>query len=157
MQPSTRTVRVIWETARTIFGEVFPHFSPDDQIVVEERTRPLILTYVSSRMSPDARDLTRLELCFHLDRSEMWISWLAVATQLRLVGVGSQLVNVAETIAQAIGVQSICVFPLVSANTFWEKMGYFSHLGAARVLCKQLNVSTSTRTELATGSKLLLL
>ncbi len=116
MQPSTETVREMWETARTIFDEAFPHFSPADQLVVEEGTHRLKLTYVSTRTSPDPQDITRVELCFHFDSREMWISWLTVSTRLRLSGVGSRLVKVAETIARATGVQSIRVFPLLSVH-----------------------------------------
>ena len=47
MQSSTGAVREIWETSRTAFGEAIPNFSPADQLVVEEGTHRLKLTYVS--------------------------------------------------------------------------------------------------------------
>ncbi len=147
MQSSTGAVREIWETSRAAFGEAIPNFSPADQLVVEEGRHRLKLTYVSPRTSPDPNDITRIELCFHFDSREMWISSLTVATRLRLGGVGSRLVKVAETIARATGVQNISVFPLARARSFWKKMGYAPHLRAARVLCKELNPSSRTRTD----------
>jgi N-acetylglutamate synthase-like GNAT family acetyltransferase len=104
-------------------------------------------------MSPDPQDITQVNLSFDFDTCELWISWLSVSTQLRLSGVGSQLVNVAETIARVIGIQIICVFPLVSTNTFWEKMGYVPYRRATRVLCKQLNLSPSTRADVASDRR----
>ena len=153
MERSAETVREMWEMARTIFGEAFPHFTPADQLVVEGGIHRLKLTYVSSRTSPDPQDITRVELCFHFNSREMWIGWLTVSTRLRLSGVGSQLVKVAETISRATGVQSIRVFPLVSANSFWKKMGYAPHLRAARVLCKELSASPPTRAAVASDQR----
>ena len=83
----------------------------------------------------------------------MWIGWLTVATRLQLSGVGSQLVKVAETIARTMEVQSICVFPLGPANSFWKKMGYAPHLRAARVLCKKLSASPPTRADVASDQR----
>ena len=74
MQPSTETVQEIWEIAHKIIGETFLHFSPADQLVVEERTHRLKLTYVSARMSPDPQDITQVNLSFDFDTCELWIS-----------------------------------------------------------------------------------
>ena len=130
----------IGETVPTAFGEAFSYYSQADPLVLEEGQFEIRIFYVSLRTSPDPSNVTRVTLHFRFDTNEMWIGSLSVATPFRLIGLGRQLVEAAETIARAIGIPSVKVYPFTSARSFWEKMGYCPHRCTARVLSKDVHI-----------------
>ena len=68
----------------------------------------------------------------------MWIGNLQVAAAYRRRGLGRALVHVAESIAGAMTMRDINVFPLQGSLSFWSKMGYTPKPTMTRVLCKDV-------------------
>ena len=79
-----------------------------------------------------------MECRIHFDTNHLWIGSLQVSTSFRSRGLGRQLVDAAEEIACEMGVRTVSVLPLLSAQGFWSRMGYRAHPGMARVLSKEL-------------------
>ena len=140
MNLRSSTAQPIGETVRTAFGEAFSYYSEADPLVVEEGKFEIRISYVSLRTSPDPSNVTCVTLHFRFDANEMWIGSLSVAIPFRSNGLGRQLVEAAETIARAIEIPSVMVYPFTSARSFWEKMGYCPHCWRARVLSKIVHV-----------------
>ena len=121
-----------------MFGDLFARVDQVHRLVVEQERCQIRMANIAARTSPDARDVTSVELGFQSDRNEMWISSLSVPTPFRSIGLGRQLVQAAENVARQMGVRIINVFPLTSARSFWDKMGYRPHPRTARVVWKRV-------------------
>lgn len=124
--------------AKSILGEMVRCFDAGDTVIVEPMRRTVRVAYSSARASGGGDDITRLECRVDFQSSQMWIDDLRVARSLRCNGIGRQLVAAAEGIASALGLQTVNVFPLASAEHFWRKMGYAAHPRTARVVTKDL-------------------
>jgi len=124
--------------AASVLCETVCCFEMGDTVLVETGRHGVRVAYTSSRDSRDASDVTRLECRVDLQTSEMWIDDLRVVDSLRSNGIGRQLVAAAERIASALALQTVNVFPLMSAERFWRKMGYASHPRTARVVTKDV-------------------
>ena len=140
MTVKTETVSEIYQTVHGILSTDFCWFGQDDPLVVECGARHVRVFYLSRRASPGSRDTTFLECRFNLESSEMWIASIQVAASYRRQGLGRQLVQMAEEIANAMEIGVVNVFPLTCSQHFWLKMGYTPKPRTARVLWKRPNI-----------------
>ena len=124
---------------RSIFEETLCCFDESDTVLVENDFRDMRIAYTSGRLLCGARDVTCVECRIYTDTKQMWIGALRVTRALRSRGPGRQLVVAAEEIASLLGVQTVSAFASVSAQGFWEKMGYAPHSKTARVVTKDLD------------------
>ena len=139
MTVKTETVSDIYQTVHGILSADFCWFDQDDDpLVVECGAGQVRVFYLSRRASPGSGDTTFLDCRFNLESSEMWIGSIQVAASYRRQGLGQQLVQMAEEIADAMEIGVVTVFPLTSSQHFWGKMGYTSKPRTARVLWKHL-------------------
>ena len=106
------TVNDIRQTVRTILCDGFSWFNDQDQLVVERRIHQVRIFCKCARASRRCLDTTFLECCLDFDASGMWIGNLQVAAAYRRRGLGRALVHVAESIAGAMTMRDINVFPL---------------------------------------------
>ena len=134
----TMDIGTIPVVARSVLRETVCCFDEGNTVTVETGRHGVRVAYTSTRASRDAGDVTRLECRVDFQSSQMWVDDLRVASSLRSNGIGRQLVAAAERIASTLGLQTVNVFPLVSAGHFWRKMGYTSHPKTARVVTKDL-------------------
>lgn len=132
---NTGTIPVV---AKSVLSETFGYFDQGDAVTVESVRPAVRVAYSSARASRGADDVTRLECRVDLQGRQLWVDDLRVASSLRSNGIGRQLVAAAEGIALALRLQTVNVFPLMSAGGFWKKMGYTSHPKTARVVTKDL-------------------
>ena len=124
--------------ARSVFRETVCCFDESDSVSVEPALPAVRVAYASAQASHGADDVARLKCQVDFQNSQMWIDDLRVASTWRFHGIGRQLAAAAERIAWALGLQTVNVFPLMSAGCFWRKMGYTSHPRTARVVTKNL-------------------
>jgi len=127
------TIRAV---VRSVLEETVCRGDAGDAVVVEPARPGLRVAYAPKSDPHDAAEVTRLECRVDLRGREMWIDDVRVAPSLRSKGIGRRLVAAAERIARALGLRTVCVFPLASAKRFWAKMGYAPHPKMARVVTK---------------------
>jgi GNAT superfamily N-acetyltransferase len=132
------TVSDIRQTVRAILCDGFSWFNDQDQLVVERRIHQVRIYCKCARASQGCLDTTFLECVLDFDASGMWIGNLHVAAAYRQQGLGRALVHVAESIAGAMTMRDINVFPLQGSQSFWSKMGYTPKPTMTRVLCKDV-------------------
>ena len=134
------TVSEMRETVRAIFDDRFCWFHDEDPLVVEQGIRQVRIFYACMRASRGAPDTTFLECRLDFDFGETWIANLQVTASYRSQGLGRKLVQVAEAIANGMGIRVVNVFPLPSSLDFWWKMGYTPRPCMTRVLRRELSV-----------------
>ena len=134
------TVSDIRQIVRTIRDD-FSWFHDQDQLVVERRIHQVRIFCNCERASRGCLDKTFFECWLDFDASGMWIGNLQVAAAYRRRGIGRALVHVAESIAGAMTMRDINVFPLQGSLSFWSKMGYTHKPTMTRVLCKDVFVA----------------
>ncbi len=131
------TLRDIRATVREVFREEVSVSSEKDRLEILEERHQIQLTYFFPKASRDSRETTHVKLRFHPDRAEMWLGALEVASPYRSRGIGREIAQAVEVIAQRLGIREINLFPLFRSGPFWQKLGYGEHRGrAARVLSK---------------------
>ena len=125
------------DIARKVFECEFHWFDQSDPIVVEGAFPVVRVFYVCTEESrSDQRAYVDCRLDFNA--CEMWFGNLHVAAAYRMGGLGRALVQVSETMAAAMKMREIYVFPLRGSLGFWCKMGYASTPGATLVLHKNV-------------------
>ena len=126
---------------KSVFRNVVSCFSGDGTTIQiqGEVNGNLRVVHYSALASVPPSDQTRMGLHLRLDIRELWIVSLHVGVSFRSTGLWRQLVNAAEEIARTAGTPIVNVFPLVSARSFWLKMGYRSLGCNSRVLAKNIS------------------
>ena len=124
--------------ATSVLGETVRCFDEHDALLIETGRYGVRIAYTSGLVPPGDGDITHLECCIDFQDRQMWVGDLRVASSLRSKGIGRQLVKAAERIALVLGLRTVKVFPLASAERFWNKMGYRSYPKTARVVTKDL-------------------
>jgi GNAT superfamily N-acetyltransferase len=122
---------------RSSLREATACFNREDSVLVENRLSEMRLVYVCRQASCDPQDVTRMECRIHSDSREVWIGALQVASMYRLRGLGRQLALAVERMACRLDLDVINVFPLASAQRFWENLGYRPHPSTVRVFVKR--------------------
>lgn len=123
---------------KNVFRKEISCFRDDDITIRNEANRVVHIKYNSQPLSTSPYNSTEIDLYFCLDTKYMWISSLHVAASFRSIGIGRQLVHAAEETARSMDFKNICVFPLQSSKSFWEKLGYRVHYCTYRALSKTL-------------------
>ena len=134
------TVSDIRHIVRTIRDD-FSWFDDQDQLVVERRIHQVRIFCNCERASRGCLDKTFFECWLDFDASEMWLGNLQVAAAYRRRGIGRALVRMVESIAGAMTMRDINVFPLQGSLSFWSKMGYTPRPCMARVLFKDVSMA----------------
>jgi len=119
--------------------ERVPCFSAYDTIRVDWIHDQIHLEYVAESATSGSRDKTYIQLRYYPAQRLVWIHFLQVASGFRSQGLGHRLRQAAEGDARELGADSVFVFPLTQARSFWERAGYEPNPNTARVLTKQLH------------------
>ncbi len=136
---NTYAISDIEAVVQCLFRKIIFCYSSDDTLFIEKVNHNITIVYSSKRTSVHTSDPTGMEINLCLDTEEIWISSLHVAFPFQSIGLGRQLVHVAEEFVRTIGIKIINVLPVHSSLSFWLKMGYRSHRCTARVLSKSVN------------------
>jgi len=124
--------------ATSVLRETLRGFDDGDRVSIDTLRHGVRVAYISTLASRDDGDVTHLKCQLDFETGQMWVDDVRVARSLRCNGIGRQLVAAAEGIASVFGLQSVNVFPLLSAEHFWKKMGYATHPRKARVVRKEI-------------------
>lgn len=123
-------LREALQSGYSLFDEARDHLS------VDPTTNGVRMFYRSAATSPTEADSTWMELRYYRYSHQMWIGFLRVAIPHRGKGIGRRLALVAEDVSNALEAESILVFPLFSARSFWLELGYKQSARTARVMLK---------------------
>ena len=129
------TVNEVRDIAGKMFECDFSWFDHCDPLVVEGAFPEVCVFYVCTKTS-SSDQRTFVDCRFHFDSRQMWIGSIQVAACHRLLGVGRQLVSVAEATANALGIEEVRILPMPSSVDFWLKLDYAPDPCSARVLWK---------------------
>jgi GNAT superfamily N-acetyltransferase len=124
--------------ARTAFAAHVRLYDTRDQLRVQAEARAVQLAYVSVRAGETSPGATYIQCRMDRDYSQMWITFVQVAGELRRQGLGRDMVRAAEATARAAGLHTIRVFPVMPAIRFWKSLGYTPDDHTSRVLQKRL-------------------
>lgn len=119
--------------------ERVPCFSASDTIRVDWILDRIHLEYIAESATSSSCDKTYIQLRYYPAQQLVWIHYLHVASEFRSQGLGRRLRQAAEEVARELGAESVFVFPLTRARSFWERAGYEPNPRTARVLTKQLH------------------
>ena len=147
MDENVEIISDIDTKVKSVFRKEIFCFRDDDIAVYNKDQRVVHIKYLSQPLSPSQCNHTDIDLCLCRDTKNVWISSLHVAASFRLIGIGRKLVHAAEEIARSMDFEKMCVYPLQSSRSFWEKLGYRTHYCTHRALSKTLNNPDNSMSE----------
>ncbi len=106
-----------------------------EKITIDNTFNRIRVVY-STSTQPSQLEFTRIQVTIHKQSKEAWIGDLLVDPDRRFTGIGTRLVEAAESLALAMDVAIVNVWPLHQSSGFWRKMGYRPHKSMSRALSK---------------------
>ncbi len=123
------------EIAANILRQFMPA-SMDAAAIAIDNAFDYIRVVYNFSVQPASSDSAHIQVTIHRQRNEAWIGDLFVNPDHRFSGMGTRLVQAAESLAQEMGVKTVNVWPLHQSGGFWHKMGYRPHRSTCRALSK---------------------